>query len=243
MAWRTYAKPAAPPVVAVETLHATPSAPPTDLEPLRVAQNGDLPPLEPALPSSAAPPRATTGSPTIARGTSRAGATAPPATATPPATTTAAAVPPPATTTAAPPATTAAPPPVTVATAPPMTPPAQTAPAAAPFDASRAHVDWSVAGAGGGATPGAVQRALSRSAGGWTQCYRAALARRNERVEGTAVLHLTTDEAGNVVGASLRGIDSLPAVKSCVTGSARVHIDGVDTGDAWADVQLSFKAE
>jgi hypothetical protein len=124
-----------------------------------------------------------------------------------------------------------------------MAAPTQAPPAAAPFDPSHAHVDWSVAGAGGGATPGAVQRAVSRAAGGWTQCYRAALARRSERIEGAGTLHLTTDESGNVVGATIRGFDAMPAVKSCITGSARVHIDGVDTGDSWADIQLSFRPE
>jgi hypothetical protein len=84
---------------------------------------------------------------------------------------------------------------------------------------------------------------MSRVAGGWTQCYRSALIRRSERLEGTAVLHLTTDEAGNVVGAQVRGFDAMPGVKSCIAAGARVHIDGVDTGDAWADVQLNFRAE
>jgi hypothetical protein len=67
--------------------------------------------------------------------------------------------------------------------------------------------------------------------------------RQSTRIEGTGVLHLTTDESGTVVGAQMRGLDSLPGVKSCITGSARVHIDGVDTGDAWADIQLSFRPE
>lgn len=98
-------------------------------------------------------------------------------------------------------------------------------------------------GAGGGATPGAVQRALSRHAPSWTQCYRGGLERRSERVEGSAVLHLTTDESGNVVGAQVRGFDAMPGVKSCIANAARVRIDGVDTGDAWAEVQLTFHAE
>jgi hypothetical protein len=57
------------------------------------------------------------------------------------------------------------------------------------------------------------------------------------------MLHLTTDESGNVVGAQVRGFDAMPGVKSCIAGSARVHIDGVDTGDSWADIQLSFRPE
>jgi hypothetical protein len=115
--------------------------------------------------------------------------------------------------------------------------------AAAPFDASRARVDWSVTGAGGGATAGAVQRALSRRAGAWTECYRRGLERRNERIEGAASLHLTTDETGNVVGAHVNGFDAMPGVKGCVAAAAHVRVEGVDTGDAWADVQLTFKAD
>jgi len=121
--------------------------------------------------------------------------------------------------------------------------PAPAAPAPAPFDASHAHVQWSVAGAGGGATSSAVQRALSRKAAAWTQCYRNALERRAERIEGSAVLHVVTDESGNVVGAHLNGFDQMPGVKNCIASASRVKIDGVDTGDAWADVQLSFVPE
>lgn len=56
-------------------------------------------------------------------------------------------------------------------------------------------------------------------------------------------MHLTTDDSGNVVGATIQGLDVLPPAKSCIAGAARVHIDGVDTGDAWADVALTFKAD
>jgi serine/threonine protein kinase len=126
-------------------------------------------------------------------------------------------------------------------TAPPSLPPPEAPPA--PFDASRARVTWTVANAGGGATTSAVQRALARSSGTWTTCYRAALQRRAERIEGQAVMHLVTDETGNVVGAKIAGFDAMPQVKQCILGSARVHIDGVDTGDAWADVALNFRPE
>jgi serine/threonine-protein kinase len=111
------------------------------------------------------------------------------------------------------------------------------------FDSTRARVDWRVVGAGGGATPGAVQRALSRAAASWTRCYQSGLERRNERVEGGGTMHLTTDESGNVIGATVSGFDAMPAVKACVASAARVRIEGVDTGDAWADVELSFRAQ
>jgi serine/threonine-protein kinase len=237
LAWRTYAHPSPPPVVAAESPHAPQSAPPTTLEPLR-SQNGDVPPLVPTPVTSVS---GKTAAIPAALSPGKTAATAPPA--IPMTTATTAALPP--STTAPPSATTTATPTVVAAAPaiPPIAAPTQALPAAAPFDPSHAHVEWSVAGAGGGATPGAVQRAVSRAAGSWTQCYRGALVRRSERIEGTGVLHLTTDETGNVVGAQLRGFDAMPGVKSCITGSARVHIDGVDTGDSWADIQLSFRPE
>jgi hypothetical protein len=35
----------------------------------------------------------------------------------------------------------------------------------------------------------------------------------------------------------------MPGVKNCIASASRVKVDGVDTGDAWADVQLSFVPE
>ncbi len=84
---------------------------------------------------------------------------------------------------------------------------------------------------------------MSRKAGAWTQCYRNRLERRAERIEGTAVLHVVTDEAGNVITTQVNGFDQMPGVKSCIANASHVKIDGVDTGDAWADVQLVFVAE
>jgi len=233
VAWRFYGRPSPAPIVAADSLHTTPSAPQTTLEPLR-SQNGELPPLEPTLVTSAS--ARPVGIP-AAMSPGKTGAIAPAAATASTAAATAVAPPP----TATPPASTAATPPVPAT----VVPTAVTAapPAAPPFDPSHAHVDWSVAGSGGGATPGAVQRAMSRAAGSWTQCYRSALVRQNQRIEGTGVLHLTTDESGNVVGAQVRGFDAMPGVKSCIAGSARVRIDGVDTGDSWADIQLSFRPE
>jgi len=155
----------------------------------------------------------------------------------------AAEAPPPAPPPPAPPtpeATTATP---SAAPAPAPPAPAPVVPPASAFDPSRAHVQWSVTGAGGGATTSAVQRALARKAGAWTQCYRSGLERRAERLEGTAVMHVVTDESGNVIGAHVNGFDQMPGVKNCIAAAAHVKIDGVDTGDAWADVQLVFAAE
>ena len=85
--------------------------------------------------------------------------------------------------------------------------------------------------------------AFSRKSGAWTQCYRNGLERRGERIEGAAVLHVVTDESGNVVGAHVNGFDQMPGVKNCIANASHVKIDGVDTGDAWADVQLTFVPE
>jgi hypothetical protein len=218
------------------------AAPLTTLKPLRAET--DVPPLEPTSTASSA----STGSTTPVKN-----ASPPPVTPTPAArpnvASAPAALPPsnapieptPAVTVASTPAT-AAP----VASAP-VAAPSATAPAlpavAAPFDASHAHVEASVLNAGGGATASSVQRAVSRKVGQWTHCYRTALERRNERIEGSGVLHLTTDESGNVVGARMAGFDAMPGVKSCVVNDSHVHFDNVDTGDAWADIQLTFRAE
>jgi hypothetical protein len=56
------------------------------------------------------------------------------------------------------------------------------------------------------------------------------------------MLHLLTDEVGNVIQASLSGF-GLGAIEPCIAATARVRIAGVDTGRAWADVKLAFRAE
>jgi hypothetical protein len=227
--WVMHARAPAP-IVAAEAPKPTAAPPPTNVEPLR-AETTDLPPLEPTKVASTKPvalPPAVPATP---------GARAVPTSVAP----SVVAVPEPPPPVAAPPVPA---PPVVVATAAPTaSAPAPTAPAPAAFDPSHAHVDWSVINAGGGATPSAVQRALSRRAGGWNHCYRNGLERRSERLEGAGVMHLTTDETGNVVGARINGFDAMPGVKTCIVGEAHVHIDNVDTGDAWADVQLNFRAE
>jgi serine/threonine-protein kinase len=241
VAWKTLGHPSGPPVVAAESLRAPTAAPPTTLEPIG-ADRGELPPLVPTPLESATSASVKPAAIPAAFPAGKAPASAALAAVPPPPPTATAAAAPPSVVAAPPPATTAAPPPVASA-APAAAPTVAAAPAAPAFDPSHAHVDWSVAGAGGGATPGAVQRAVSRVAGAWTQCYRSALVQRSQRIEGTGVLHMATDEAGNVVSAQVRGFDALPGVKSCIAGSARVRIDGVDTGDSWADIALSFRAE
>jgi hypothetical protein len=58
---------------------------------------------------------------------------------------------------------------------------------------------------------------------------------------GTAVLHLKIDIAGYVTSTELEGAQFLPGVKPCVEKSTRgVRVKDVDTGDATADVTLTF---
>jgi hypothetical protein len=111
------------------------------------------------------------------------------------------------------------------------------------FDPSRSRVDYAVTSAGGGATVRAVQRALARAQSRWTQCYRGALERRDKPVEDRGSMHLVTDEAGNVISAQIEGLDSMPRVKQCIVNASHVRVDGVDTGDAWADVRIVLRPE
>ena len=145
-----------------------------------------------------------------------------------------------------------APPPVTPAPAPEPSPPplptvatpvASPPAASEPFDPERAHVDYTVTSAGGGATVRAVQRALQRAQPRWTQCYRGALQRRGASVEDRGSMHVVTDEIGNVLTVTIDGIDTMPHVKQCIQDASRVRVDGVDTGDAWADVRIVLRAE
>ena len=145
----------------------------------------------------------------------------------------------------------AAPPPPAVAPTPPATPPplappapttAPPTPAARPFDPARGRVDWSVGATGGGATASEVRRALARVSGAWSGCYQNALRSAGQRMEGVGTLRITTDDDGNVVQARLSGF-GLAGVGACIAASSNVHIDGVDTGSAWADVKLTFRVE
>jgi hypothetical protein len=59
----------------------------------------------------------------------------------------------------------------------------------------------------------------------------------------TATLRLRIDSAGYVTGAALQGASVTPALKGCVEKAATAaRIKDVDTGDATADVTLSFVA-
>jgi serine/threonine-protein kinase len=143
-----------------------------------------------------------------------------------------AAAPPPA---PAPAARTAAPP-AAAATTPPPPPP----PPAPRIDIERATA--SVIGiTTTSAIPGSnIRAALSRVP--LARCYRDAL-RGGGLASGPATLHLRIDGVGYVVGAALSGAAITPALKGCIEKAATaMRIKDVDTGDATADVTLSFIA-
>jgi len=84
-----------------------------------------------------------------------------------------------------------------------------------------------------------IRAALSRSP--LVRCYREALHAAGAAATGTAVLHLKIDIAGYVTSTELEGAQFLPGVKPCVEKSTRgVRVKDVDTGDATADVTLTF---
>lgn len=116
------------------------------------------------------------------------------------------------------------------------------APAARRFDPSRARVAWSVGPTGGGIAAGEVRRALARVSGRWDVCYQNALRMIGQRVDGSGVLHIATDDEGNVIQANVVGF-TLSTVGPCIARAASVRVGGVDTGNAWADVKLAFRAE
>ncbi len=121
--------------------------------------------------------------------------------------------------------------------APPAVPPSHDS-----FDPSRARVEWVVTSTGGGATPAAFRHSLARAAGEWTTCYRDALSRAGRLSSGAGTVRVTTDEEGNVVRAALDGF-TLPGLGPCLDRATRVHVDGVDTGSAWAEIHATFDGD
>ena len=60
---------------------------------------------------------------------------------------------------------------------------------------------------------------------------------------GVATLHLRIDGNGYVTGATLQGAAVSPALKGCIEKAATTaRVKDVDTGDATADVTVSFVA-
>jgi outer membrane biosynthesis protein TonB len=125
----------------------------------------------------------------------------------------------------------AAPPPVAVAPSPPPAP--------------RIDIERATATIAGITTTSAIPGSNIRAALGrvpLARCYRDAL-RAGGLASGTAALRLRIDSGGYVTGAALQGAAVTPALKTCIEKAATtIRIKDVDTGDATADVTLSFVA-
>jgi hypothetical protein len=91
------------------------------------------------------------------------------------------------------------------------------------------------------AIPGSnIRAALARVP--LVRCYRDAL-RAGGLASATATLRLRIDIGGYVTGATLQGAGITPGLKACVEkGATAIRVKDVDTGDATADVALSFIA-
>ncbi len=191
---------------------------PTTLEPLAPPSPTDVPPLEGPTPSSsrAAPRQGAGTSPTPAPDAGEVSGAAASSADAPP-------LPP-------------------VPSSADSAPDAQATPAPS-VDVRNAHVDWSVAAAGGGASSASVARALGRVGAIYTQCYRGALQRRNQRLEGRGSMRLATDDQGNVTSVRITGLETMPHVKSCISAASHVRIEGIYESDAWAEVELILRPE
>ena len=124
---------------------------------------------------------------------------------------------------------------------PAVTAPTATTPPIAPAPLDLGHASVSIASiTSTSAIAGAnIRAALSRSP--LVRCYREALHGAGAAATGTAVLHLKIDIAGYVTSTELEGAQFLPGVKSCVEKATRgVRVKDVDTGEATADVTLTF---
>ena len=117
------------------------------------------------------------------------------------------------------------------------------APAAAP--PPRIDVERATASITGITTTSAIPGSNIRAAVGripLVRCYRDAL-RAGGLASGSATLRLRIDIGGYVTGAALQGTGITPMLKGCIEKAATtIRIKDVDTGDATADVTLSFLA-
>jgi eukaryotic-like serine/threonine-protein kinase len=130
---------------------------------------------------------------------------------------------------------------VPVAPTPPPAPSPAT-PSAPSFDLSLARVSIGSARNAVGATALSVTRAVSEAASRITACYKSALPQLGGSQEGADVLHVDTDGAGVITDARLSG-PVRGSVASCVAAAVQGHrVANVDTGNASADVPLSFRA-
>ncbi len=141
------------------------------------------------------------------------------------------------------PTPTLAPAPAAVPARPPTTAPPPVAPVAqAP---QRVDVERAIASITGVTTTSAIPGSNIRAALGrvpLVRCYREAL-RAGGLASATATLRLRIDIGGYVTGATLQGAGIPPGLKACVEkGATAIRVKDVDTGDATADIALSFIA-
>jgi hypothetical protein len=123
--------------------------------------------------------------------------------------------------------------PATVASAPSVPP---------RFAIASAHVQIGSPTGVVGSTAINFSRALAKLGPRMTACYREALPRMSAPFDGTASLHVETDEDGVIVGAQMAG-PLAAGVGPCIATAVRgVTIPSVDTGRAHADVPLVFTA-
>jgi hypothetical protein len=130
------------------------------------------------------------------------------------------------------------PPPAIVAPRPVDPPPPDPTPPAPAFDPATARVAIAGVSTTNGLTGSSVRAALGRA--NFTSCYQAALRAAGAPAGGSTNLHLSIDDTGHVVAATA-SMGFLPGARACVEGAARsIRVSNVDTGDATADVSLSF---
>jgi hypothetical protein len=110
------------------------------------------------------------------------------------------------------------------------------------FDLSLARVDVGSAANTVGVTSASVSRTVAEASGAMTACYRAALPRLAGVIEGRGTLHVETDGDGVVTEGRLQwGADA--ALARCFSRTVLGRrIANVDTGNASADVSLTFRA-
>jgi serine/threonine protein kinase len=139
------------------------------------------------------------------------------------------------------PTVTAAPTPTPTVTAAPTPTPTTTAPAVATVakpDASTANVGIGAVTATNGLSSSSVRNAIAHAP--FLKCYQTAVAASSGPLQGSGVLRLSITETGHIGGASLSGSWPGP-MKACIEGAARsVTVKNVDTGEATANVTLSF---
>jgi serine/threonine protein kinase len=115
------------------------------------------------------------------------------------------------------------------------------APAGPSYDLTLARVSIGSARNVVGATAASVTRAVAEAAARITACYKSALPQLGGVFEGSDVLHVETDGAGVITDARLSG-PVRGSAAACVASAVQGHrVANVDTGNASADVPLSFR--